>query len=197
MPAGVQPHARPDVEPGGTDLLVRPRLEDPHADGAQGDRGLGARKTLERGSRRRRRLELRRDGQAVPGPDQSRGARQLRARDRRTWFRRSRANNQNSGGGFIFRGASGVQYPRASARRTPSDDIDNIIVSARRTERRSGSGTSAKSSSGEQPRLGKISMSEQRPDGTVDDRDEVVEGIVLSRTGEIDEHGARGGCTRS
>jgi cobalt-zinc-cadmium resistance protein CzcA len=45
---------------------------------------------------------------------------------------------------------------------------------------------------GPQPRLGKISMAEHRPDGSVDDREDVVEGIVLSRTGEKDERILKG-----
>ena len=95
------------------------------------------------------------------------------------------ANNQNSGGGFIVRGCPGLQYPQ---RRQRGDNRGprNVIVS-----QKTGTPIRVKNLGqvvvGPQTRLGKISMSEHRPDGTVDDRDDVVEGIVMSRTGESDE----------
>ena len=66
------------------------------------------------------------------------------------------------------------------------EDIGNIIVTQK-------SGTPIRIKNlgtvkiGEKTRLGKISMAEHKPDGSVEDHTDVIEGIVLSRTGEADE----------
>jgi heavy metal efflux system protein len=95
------------------------------------------------------------------------------------------ANNQNSGGGFLFRGLQSYNI-RGVGKASTSQDLEKIVVAAK-------NGTPIRVGNlghvviGEQPRLGAISLSERLPDGSIDDRDEVVEGIVLSRTGEIDQ----------
>jgi heavy metal efflux system protein len=95
------------------------------------------------------------------------------------------ANNQNSGGGFLFRGLQSYNI-RGVGKADNIKDLEKIVVAEK-------NGTPIRIQNlgevviGEQPRLGKISMSERRPDGSIDDRDEVVEGIVLSRKGEIDD----------
>jgi cobalt-zinc-cadmium resistance protein CzcA len=95
------------------------------------------------------------------------------------------ANNQNSGGGFIQRGDQALNV-RGVGKADNVDDIQNVIITQK-------SGTPIRIRNigqvvtGHQERLGQISMSAHRPDGSVDARDDVVEGIILSRVGEKDE----------
>ncbi len=95
------------------------------------------------------------------------------------------SNNQNSGGGFLARGLQSYNI-RGVGKANSITDLEKIVVTAK-------NGTPIRVGNlgnvviGEQPRLGAISMAEREPDGTIDDRDEVVEGVVLSRTGEIDQ----------
>lgn len=95
------------------------------------------------------------------------------------------SNNQNSGGGIIQKGDQAFNI-RGVGKANTIEDIQNVIVSQK-------SGTPVRIRNlgqvviGPQERLGKISMAEHKPDGTVDDRDDVVEGIVLARVGEKDE----------
>ena len=95
------------------------------------------------------------------------------------------SNNQNSGGGFILHGDQTFNV-RGVGRADTIKDLENVIVSQK-------GGTPVRVGNlghvviGSQPRLGKISMSERLPNGTIDDRDDVVEGIILSRVGENDE----------
>lgn len=95
------------------------------------------------------------------------------------------ANNQNSGGGFITHGEESYNI-RGIGKADNPDDIGNVIVS-----QKGGTPVRVKNLShvtiGEQPRLGKISMSERLPDGSIDQREDVVEGVLLSRTGEVEE----------
>ena len=92
------------------------------------------------------------------------------------------SNNQNSGGGIIQKGDQAFNI-RGVGKANTIEDIQNVIVSQK-------SGTPVRIRNlgqvviGPQERLGKISMAEHKPDGTVDDRDDVVEGIVLARVGE-------------
>ena len=94
-------------------------------------------------------------------------------------------NNQNSGGGFIGHGDQTFNI-RGVGKADNVTDLQNVIISQK-------NGTPIRVRNvgqvviGPQPRLGKISMSEHRADGTVDERDDVVEGIVLTRVGERDE----------
>jgi cobalt-zinc-cadmium resistance protein CzcA len=94
-------------------------------------------------------------------------------------------NNGSSGGGFIVRGAQNYNV-RSMGYAQTARDLGNVIVT-----QKGGTPVRVKNLGdvqiGEQPRLGKISMAEHLPDGTVDDRDDVVEGIAVSRTGEPDE----------
>lgn len=94
-------------------------------------------------------------------------------------------NNQNAGGGFIQRGDQALNI-RGVGNANTVEDIGNIII-----KEQAGTPIRIKNVGevqiGPQERLGKISMSEHRPDGSVDERDDVVEGIVLSRVGEQDE----------
>jgi len=95
------------------------------------------------------------------------------------------SNNQNAGGGFIQKGDQAINI-RGVGNANTIQDIGNIIV-------KEVGGTPIRVKNlgevriGPQERLGKISMSEHRPDGSVDSRDDVVEGIVLSRVGVQDE----------
>lgn len=95
------------------------------------------------------------------------------------------ANNQNSGGGFINIGDQALNI-RGVGKAESVSDLGNVIVAQK-------SGTPVRVRNlgqvviGEQTRLGKISMAQHLPDGKVDDRDDVVEGIILARTGEPDE----------
>jgi heavy metal efflux system protein len=94
-------------------------------------------------------------------------------------------NNQNSGGGFIARGNQTFNI-RGVGRADTVNDLGNVIVS-----QKNGTPVRVKNLGqvmvGEQQRLGKISMAERLPNGQIDDRDDVVEGIILSRTGEADQ----------
>ena len=94
-------------------------------------------------------------------------------------------NNQNSGGGFLFRGEQAVNV-RGIGNAKTTKDIENIII-----KQQSGTPVRVRNIGqvviGEQPRLGQVSMSERQADGTIDERDEVVWGKILSRTGEVDE----------
>lgn len=96
------------------------------------------------------------------------------------------SNNQNAGGGFIQRGDQAFNV-RGVGKANNIEDIQNVIITQK-------SGTPIRIKNvgqvviGPQERLGKISMAEHKPDGTVDDREDVVEGIVLSRVGEKDEN---------
>jgi cobalt-zinc-cadmium resistance protein CzcA len=100
------------------------------------------------------------------------------------------SNNQNAGGGWIEKGDQAINI-RGVGNASTTEDIGNVIVKEQ-------NGTPIRIRNvgqvivGPQERLGKISLSEHRPDGSVDDRDDVVEGIVLSRVGEQDEGVLRG-----
>ena len=95
------------------------------------------------------------------------------------------ANNQNSGGGFIRHGEETYNI-RGIGKADNPEDIGQIVVAQK-------GGTPVRIKHlgqvaiGAQPRLGKIAMSMRNPDGSIDDRNDVVEGIILSRTGETDE----------
>ncbi|MDR3606403.1 MAG: CusA/CzcA family heavy metal efflux RND transporter [Oligoflexia bacterium] len=95
------------------------------------------------------------------------------------------SNNQNSGGGFLVSGSQAYNV-RGLGNVTHVADLDNVVV----TEK-SGTPVRVKNLAqvkiGPQVRLGNISMSEHLPDGSIDNRDDIVEGIVVSRTGESDE----------
>ena len=95
------------------------------------------------------------------------------------------SNNQNFGGGFVIRGEQALNIRGVGAARQVKD-IENVIVT-----QKAGSPIRVKNVGqvviGNQPRLGKVSMAERLPDGSIDDRDDIVWGKVLSRTGEIDE----------
>ncbi len=94
-------------------------------------------------------------------------------------------NNQNSGGGFINRGDQ-VFNIRGVGKADTILDLERVIVAQK-------SGTPIRITNlgkvieGSRPRLGKVSMAERRSDGTIDDRSDVVEGIILGRVGENDE----------
>jgi len=94
-------------------------------------------------------------------------------------------NNQNFGGGFLIRGEQALNIRGVGTARELKD-IENVIVS-----QKSGSPVRVKNVGqvviGNQPRLGKVSMAEHMPDGSIDDREDIVWGKVLSRTGEVDE----------
>ena len=95
------------------------------------------------------------------------------------------ANNQNSGGGILTRGSQAFNV-RGVGATTKTSDLENVII-------KQNAGTPIRIKNvgqvviGEQPRLGRVSMAEHLPDGSIDERDDVVWGKVLSRTGEIDE----------
>ena len=95
-------------------------------------------------------------------------------------------NNQNFGGGFLTRGSQAYNI-RGVGTAVKTTDLENVIV-------KQNAGTPVRIKNlgqviiGPQPRLGKISMAEHKADGSVDDREEVVEGYILSRTGEADEN---------
>ena len=95
------------------------------------------------------------------------------------------SNNQNAGGGFIQKGDQAINI-RGVGNANTVEDIGNVII-----KQQAGTPIRIKNIGqvviGPQERLGKISLSEHRVDGTVDDREDVVEGIVLSRVGERDE----------
>ncbi len=94
-------------------------------------------------------------------------------------------NNQNAGGGFIAHGDQTFNI-RGVGKADNVTDLQNVIISQK-------NGTPIRVRNvgqvviGSKVRLGKISMSEHRADGTVDERDDVVEGVVLARVGERDE----------
>ena len=94
-------------------------------------------------------------------------------------------NNQNSGGGIITHGQQSFNV-RSVGKADSISDIENIIIS-----QKAGTPIRVKNVGqvivGHQPRLGQVSVAEHRADGSVDDRPDVVEGIILSRTGEPDE----------
>jgi heavy metal efflux system protein len=96
------------------------------------------------------------------------------------------SNNQNSGGGFISNGSQALNV-RGVGRADSIQDLENVIISQK-------SGTPVRVRNvgrveiGNQVPLGRISMSQKRPDGSIDERDNVVEGITLSRVGEADEN---------
>ena len=94
-------------------------------------------------------------------------------------------NNQNFGGGFVIRGEQALNI-RGVGTANQLKDIENVIVS-----QKSGTPIRVKNVGqvviGNQPRLGKVSMSEHLPDGSIDDREDIVWGKILSRTGEVDE----------
>ena len=95
------------------------------------------------------------------------------------------SNNQNAGGGFIRHGDQVFNIRGVGKADTPTD-IENIVIAQK-------GGTPIRVRNvgrveiGPQPRLGKISMSEREASGKVNDRDDVVEGIIFSRVGEADE----------
>lgn len=94
-------------------------------------------------------------------------------------------NNQNSGGGFIPHGDQTINV-RGIGKASSVSDIENIVVTQK-------GGTPIRIRNlgqveiGPQTRLGKIAMSERQPDGTVEDRDDVVEGIIAARVGDTEE----------
>jgi cobalt-zinc-cadmium resistance protein CzcA len=95
------------------------------------------------------------------------------------------ANNQNSGGGFITHGNESYNIRGIGKADNPTD-IGNVIVTQK-------GGTPIRIRNlgqvqvGEQPRLGKISLSRHLPDGSVEKNEDAVEGIVFSRTGEVED----------
>ena len=95
-------------------------------------------------------------------------------------------NNQNAGGGFIQKGDQSINI-RGVGNANTIEDIGNVIV-----KEQGGTPVRIKNIGqvviGPQERLGRMSMSEHRKDGSVDERDDVVEGTVLSRVGEQDEN---------
>ncbi|PWU19428.1 MAG: CusA/CzcA family heavy metal efflux RND transporter [Bdellovibrio sp.] len=95
------------------------------------------------------------------------------------------ANNQNSGGGFLSYGKQ-VFNIRGIGNAIRTEDLENVIVS-----QKAGTPVRVKNLGkvviGPQVRLGNISMSQHLSDGTVESRDDVVEGTVLARVGESDE----------
>ncbi len=95
------------------------------------------------------------------------------------------SNNQNSGGGFLTRGSQAFNV-RGIGLTTKTTDLENVII-----KQSSGSPVRVKNVGtvviGPQPRLGIVSMAEHLTDGSIDERDDIVWGKVLSRTGEIDE----------
>jgi heavy metal efflux system protein len=94
-------------------------------------------------------------------------------------------NNQNIGGGYIRSGEQSFNIKGVGKTET-TGDLENIIIAEK-------SGTPIRIKNlGEvqiagKPRLGKISMSEHMPDGSIHTIDDAVEGTVLSRTGEPEE----------
>jgi len=95
------------------------------------------------------------------------------------------ANNQNSGGGFLVQGRQ-ILNIRGLGNAIKTSDLENVIVA-----QKGGTPVRVKNLGqviiGPQVRLGNISMSQHLPDGTVDSRDDVVEGIIVSRVGESDD----------
>jgi heavy metal efflux system protein len=95
------------------------------------------------------------------------------------------ANNQNFGGSFIIHGSQAFNV-RGLGNAVKTSDLENVIVS-----QKTGTPIRVKNLGqvviGAKTRLGQISMAEHRADGSIDDREDVVEGIVMSRTGESDE----------
>jgi cobalt-zinc-cadmium resistance protein CzcA len=95
------------------------------------------------------------------------------------------SNNQNSGGGFINKGFQKYNV-RGLGNAIRTTDLENVIVA-----QKNGTPVRVKNLGrveiGPQVRLGNISMSERLPDGRVSSRDDVVEGTILSRTGESDD----------
>jgi cobalt-zinc-cadmium resistance protein CzcA len=95
------------------------------------------------------------------------------------------ANNQNAGGGFLVQGMQTYNV-RGVGAAIKTSDLENVIITQK-------SGTPVRVRNvgsvivGPQTRLGQVSMSQHLPDGTVDSRDEIVEGYILSRVGESDE----------
>jgi len=95
------------------------------------------------------------------------------------------SNNQNSGGGFIPHGDQTFNV-RGVGKADNIHDLENVIITQK-------SGTPIRLKNvgqvviGAQPRLGQISLAQRNSDGTVDDREDVVEGIIVSRVGEPDE----------
>jgi cobalt-zinc-cadmium resistance protein CzcA len=94
-------------------------------------------------------------------------------------------NNQNSGGGFISIGGQSLNI-RGVGRADTVPSLESVIISQK-------GGTPVRVGNigsvviGPKVRLGQISVSERKKDGTIDSRDDVVEGIILSRVGEPDE----------
>ncbi len=95
------------------------------------------------------------------------------------------ANNQNSGGGFLVQGKQ-IYNIRGLGNAIRTEDLENVVVT-----QKNGTPVRVKNLGqvviGPQIRLGNISMSQHLPDGGVDSRDDVVEGIIVSRVGESDE----------
>ncbi len=95
------------------------------------------------------------------------------------------SNNQNAGGGFLQNGSQNYNV-RGLGNAIKTHDLENVIVSQK-------SGTPVRVQNlgqvviGPQTRLGNISMSEHRQDGTIDSRDDVVEGTIVARVGESDD----------
>jgi heavy metal efflux system protein len=95
------------------------------------------------------------------------------------------ANNQNSGGGFIVDGVQ-VYNVRGVGNAIKTSDLENVIVA-----QKNGTPVRVRNlgqvSIGEQTRLGNISLSQRLPDGSIDNREDVVEGIIFARVGETEE----------
>lgn len=95
------------------------------------------------------------------------------------------SNNQNSGGGFLTRGSQAFNV-RGIGSTKKTSDLENVII-----KQNSGSPIRIKNIGdviiGPQPRLGRVSMAERKADGSIDERDDIVWGKILSRTGEVDE----------
>jgi cobalt-zinc-cadmium resistance protein CzcA len=95
------------------------------------------------------------------------------------------SNNQNAGGGFITAGKQNYNV-RGLGNAIKTSDLENVIVAQK-------NGTPirvknlGKVEIGAQVRLGNISMSQHLADGSIDSRDDIVEGIIAARVGEREE----------
>lgn len=92
-------------------------------------------------------------------------------------------NNQNAGGGFIFYGDQAFNV-RGVGKADSVHDLENIIIT-----QKGGTPVRVKNVGqvviGPQPRLGKVSLSERLPNGSIVDQEDVVKGLILLRTGEV------------
>jgi len=94
-------------------------------------------------------------------------------------------NNQNSGGGFLVSGQQNLNV-RGLGNAIQTKDLENVVVA-----QKNGTPVRVKNLGhvqiGPQTRLGNISMTERLPDGTLESREDIVEGIVTPRVGESDD----------